>query len=670
MMRALLLTLALIAQPVFAATSVVDETRTVTAGLISAVDGVGAGAGVVSAGLHLTMAPGWKTYWRSPGEVGLPPEIDWSGSKNVADVEMAFPAPTRFTAFDIENFGYGGELVFPLAVTLADAGQAARLDLQAHLLVCAEICVPETVTVLLDLPAGGSVDSNSAAMLSDWIARVPVSGSEVGLTIERAHLGAEALTVTVRADPPLSAPDIFPERGAYAAFGKPDLRLDEGGALLWARLPVLAPGEGMLDLTFVDGARAATISADLAATPPAPPGQASGLLWMLALAFLGGLILNVMPCVLPVLSIKLASALQAQDRGAGRIRAGFLASAAGVLAFFAALAGIVIGLRAAGVAVGWGVQFQSPVFLALMIGLMALFAANLMGLFEVGLSSDAQTRMARTESRGGWGGDFATGAFAAVMATPCSAPFLGTAVTFALTNGPLYTAAIFLAMGLGLALPFLIVAARPSLIRHLPRPGRWMATLRLVLGGLLLLAAAWLVTVLAGAAGWLIASGVALAAAAMLAAIAVWRRAVPLGAAGLVAAVALALVLPAAGPSPAKVTGPWQQFSRDRIADEVAAGQVVFVDVTADWCLTCKVNKRLVLDTSPVADLLAQDEVTAMRADWTRPNEAIATYLKDNARFGIPFNAVYGPGAPEGIALPEILTEGVVQDALTKAAGE
>ena len=667
MLRLAVTLLALLAQPLLAASSGTVETPTLAARLVTASDGVGEGAATVSGGLALEMAPGWKTYWRSPGEVGLPPALAWEGSENVAGVTLAYPAPSRFTAFGIENFGYGGTVVFPLTVALERPGEPARLDLTAELLVCAELCIPETVALTLDLPAGGAIDPEAADLLADWIARVPATGGEAGMTVAAAHLGGEALTLRIEADAPFAAPDLFPEHGPYGAFGKPDIRLADGGRLLWARLPVLAPGEGPLAVTVVDGARAATLETDLAATPPPPPGRDGGLAWAVMLALLGGLILNVMPCVLPVLSIKLASALQARDRAPAQVRAGFLAAAAGVLTFFAALAVALVGLRAAGVAVGWGVQFQSPAFLAAMVLLMTVFAANLAGLFEIALPGFAATGLAKAGPAAGLPGDFATGAFAALMATPCSAPFLGTAVTYALTAGAAETVAVFLAMGAGLAAPFLLVAARPAAIRLLPRPGRWMAALRRGLAVLLGLAALWLTTVLAGAAGPAVAGAVALAALATFAAIALTRRAAPASALGLAAAVALALVLPQAGSAPAATAGPWQPFARDRIAAEVARGNTVFVDVTADWCLTCKVNKRLVLAARPVAARLASADVTALRADWTRPDEAIAAYLRDNGRFGIPFNAVYGPAAPTGIALPEILTESAVMEALDAA---
>ena len=673
-MRAILLLLPALlawAAPALAATGPAVRGHAVEGRLIVAEAGV-AGA-TLSGGLALEMDPGWKTYWRSPGQVGLPPALDWSGSDNVAGVEIAYPVPQRFDAFDIENYGYADAVTYPLAIRVADPAAPARLRLRADLLVCAEICVPETLELALDVPAGGGVDPEAAAALAPWIGRVP--GTE-GFRLEAVHLDGAALTLRARADAPLDRPAVFPERDG-AAFGPPQVQVSADGRTLWARLPVLAEGEGPLDLTLASGDAAATLRAELAAAPPAPPaagvgGAAGGVaggtgLWaILAVAALGGLILNAMPCVLPVLTIKLASALQARDRAPAEVRAGFLAAAAGVLAFFAALALAVVAARAAGLAVGWGVQFQQPAFLALMAGLMTLFAANLWGLFDVALPSGAATALGRAGGRAGRWGDFATGAFAAVMATPCSAPFIGTAVAYALTRGPGATLAVFLAMGAGLAAPYLLVAARPGLVRLLPRPGRWMATLRAALGGLMALAALWVLWVLWQAAGpWAAAAGGA-ACAALVLALRAWRRPAAVAPLGLAALVAAATLAPAGGAAPAGEAD-WAPLDRGAINAAVARGETVFVDVTAAWCLTCQANKRLVLDRAPVRAALA--EAVAMRGDWTRPDPAIADFLAGFDRYGIPFNAVYGPGAPDGLPLPELLTEGAVLDALARAGG-
>ncbi len=409
--------------------------------------------------------------------------------------------------------------------------------------------------------------------------------------------------------------------------------------------------------------------------PRRESGPAAGeMLWIAALALLGGLVLNVMPCVLPVLSIKLASAVKAGARDRARIRTGFLVAAAGVLAFMWALAAATLAARAAGLSVGWGLQFQNPVFLTAMIALLVLFAANLWGAFEIVLPWSWQNRLARADGTPGHWGDFAAGAFAAVLATPCSAPFLGTAIAVALAGRAVDVAVIFTALGLGLALPYLAVAAAPGAVRLLPRPGRWMLALKFALGGLLALTAAWLFAVLAGVAGGLVAALVALALA--LAVAAIWQRhrapraTLPLALGLVAAAFAAPLLMPPPSAAPAEAATEWTAFDRGDVARRVAAGETVFVDVTADWCLTCKANKALVLDRLPVSDALAAPGVTPMRADWTRPDPAISRYLEGFGRYGIPFNAVFGPAAPDGILLPEILTAEAVIEALGRAGGE
>ncbi len=677
-LRLLAALLALLVTPIAALAAGSDPARggTVTARLVTAEDGVAPEAGRLSAGLDLALADGWKTYWRSPGEIGLPPEIDWSGSENVAEVRMLWPAPTRFQAFGIENFGYEKEVLFPLEVALERPGEAARIALEVQLLVCSDICVPETLSLALDLPRGAGVDREAAAAIAGWAARVPAEGGAA-----RAHVGEERLTVEV--DGSFADPDVFPEFG-QVAFGAPEIRRAPDGRRLWASLPVLSEPRGgeALRVTVTDGGaegRAVTVDPAMEPAPIAPPRAAfvSPLARIALVALLGGLILNVMPCVLPVLGVKLAGAIKASGAAPGRVRAGFLASAAGVMSFMWALALLVAAAKAAGFAVGWGVQFQNPVFLGAMVAVTALFAANLAGAFEIALPQSLATPIgrARAPSQGraaSLRSDFATGAFAAVLATPCSAPFLGTAVAFAMAGGTAEIAVVFTMLGLGLALPYLVVAARPSLVARLPRPGRWMLWVRAALALMLAATALWLGWVLSNVAGLPAALAVgALVGAAVIVAAARGR----LGRAALPAAalaVAAALVAPALLPprAQASVDTAWAAFDRDAIADRVAEGRVVFVDVTADWCLTCQANKRLVLERGAVARALASDAVLAMRADWTRPDEAIRRYLEDHGRFGIPFYAVYGPGRPDGILLPEVLTPGLVLDALGEAGAE
>ncbi|WP_207478022.1 protein-disulfide reductase DsbD family protein [Arenibaculum pallidiluteum] len=660
----------------------------VEARLVAAVRGTGTLA-EVPLGLQVRLAPGWKTYWRSPGDAGQPPAIDWAASRNLASASIAWPAPERFTLFGLETFGYAGEVTFPIAAVPATPGEPMSLAAAVDLLVCSDICVPRRLDLALDLPAGPAGPSDEANLLARAVAAVPVGGEAAGLSLEGAVLTpgrAPSLSVTLRAREPLVEPDVFVE-GVDLAFAAPRASFSDGNRRVVLQLPVAHAPAGkapelaalagrMLTLTVVDGRRAAEFqaAATVAAAPVAVDGTLGG---MLALALLGGLILNLMPCVLPVLSLKLASAVGLAGAAPGRVRLGFLASAAGILASFLALAAALAGLKAAGAAVGWGIQFQQPLFLVFMTVLVTAFAANLWGLFEVPLPRGiADALGSHPGNPGSLAGNFATGALATLLATPCSAPFLGTAVGFALARGPLEILAVFAALGTGLALPYLLVAAVPGIARLLPRPGRWMVTLRRVLGVALALTGLWLLAVLAAQEGTPTAAavgGLMIAALVLLAILRGAGRRIGTAAAAVLAL--LAFGAPAvlggssdAGRPGAAHDGAWAAFDRMAIAPLVAEGRTVFVDVTADWCITCQANKTLVLGRGEAARRLFGGEVVAMQADWTRPDPSIADYLAAHGRYGIPFNIVYGPGAPEGIALPELLSEGAVLDALDRAA--
>ncbi len=661
----------------------------VDARLIGASEGVGDLQGI-PAGLHIRLPDGWKTYWRSPGEAGLPPTIDWTGSRNAADVRFDWPAPHRFTLFGIDTFGYAGEVVFPLTITPAQTGQPVLLDGRLDLLVCSDICIPTQFELSLDLPASSATpDARVANLIDRFSSIVPDDGRAAGLTIDAVAVveaPAERLIVQATAREPFAAPDIFAEAAPGFSFAAPEITLEQDGLRLRAELALLeAPNDApsladlTVTLTLVDGARSMEWSGEISAGAAASSatGQSAGFAAILLLAVLGGLILNLMPCVLPVLSLKLLSVLGHGGGSARNVRKGFLATAAGIIVSFLALAGAATAVKLAGGAVGWGVQFQQPLFLIAMIVIVSLFACNLLGFFEIPLPAAVGDAALKAGNEKGLAGHFGTGAFATLLATPCSAPFLGTAVGFALSRGPFEIFAVFLALGIGLALPYLAVAAVPRLATMLPRPGPWIITMKRVLSLALIATALWLLSVL------MVQSG--LAATALIGALMVgmglmlWRRRGLAGGAriaGGVVAVLLALAaflapLPfdraQSGPSGQVEAMDWAVFDWSEIDGLVADGHVVFVDVTADWCLTCQANKRLVLHRGAVAKRLGADDVVPMQADWTLPDDAIASFLASYGRYGIPFYVVYGPGAPDGLVLPELLTTDIVLDAVEQA---
>ena len=659
--------------------------------LISAVAGT-EGRADVPLGLEFRLAEGWKVYWRSAGDAGYPPEVSWDGSDNLAGTQTAYPVPHRFSLFGLETFGYKDQVVYPITARLAQPGDPLRLTAAVNALACSDICVPLEATLSLELPPGPAEPTAYTQLLNRWTAQVPRDLPGAGLDVAAARSTGDpkspTLVLTVTSAEPMGALDVFPEGPSGLSYGKPEITLSDSGKAATVRVPVGARGGAELTgadlrLTLVDGERFVERPVTVSTGPE--PAAASDLWVVLGFALLGGLILNLMPCVLPVLSLKLVSVLGYGGAERGAIRRGFLASAAGIVVSFLVLAGILAGLKTAGVAVGWGIQFQQPLFLAAMATIVLLFAANLWGWFEVALPralADLGGRLPAEGARGkGLVGHFLTGAFAALLATPCSAPFLGTAVGFALARGTAEIVAVFAVMGIGLALPYLAVAAMPSLARALPKPGRWMITFKRILALALLATGIWLLTVLAAQIGQ---TGAAILAALFVAGAVVLAFLHRSGRAGAgltgIALVVVVLAVAALLPSPERSTQargmasgegsaiPWTTFDRAEIDRRVADGAVVFVDVTADWCITCKVNKQLVLEADPTADLLSAGTVTAMQADWTNPDPAISEYLASFGRYGIPFNAVYGPAARDGIALPELLTAEAVREALDRAA--
>jgi thiol:disulfide interchange protein len=399
--------------------------------------------------------------------------------------------------------------------------------------------------------------------------------------------------------------------------------------------------------------------------------------WMLALALLGGLILNAMPCVLPVLSIKVFSLVKHANLGRREVATAGIATMLGILASFWALAAAAVLARRGGAAVGWGLHFQQPAFVALLAVVVVLFSLNLWGIFEIQLPGRLATA-AGGGRREGFAGHFVTGLFATLMATPCSAPFLGTAVGFALGQPTAVVFAVFTAVGLGMAAPYLLLAAWPAAARLLPKPGAWMVRLKEVMGFLLAGAAVWLFYVLAQQVS--AASLALIQLGLLLLALVVWlsRSARP----GLQRAAAVAAVLAVAGGTvwaaaaapparrsvlaePARGLIAWQPFERAKAEQLAAAGTLVFVDVTADWCVTCKVNERLVLDTPEVAGAFDRNGVVAMRADWTARDRAIGDFLAAHGRYGIPFYVLYRPGG-ETHVFPELITRDLVIGAVER----
>ena len=662
--------------------------------LISATTAVGELA-AIPLGVEVKLQDGWKTYWRSPGDAGIPPQVDFTGSSNVASTVFRWPVPARFLYYDLETFGYKKQVVFPIDVLLERPGEPAQLRARVDMLICDDVCIPHTMNVSLDLPGGPAAASDHANLINQYSVQVPGDGAAAGLTFEAAAFSGPAtkplLEVAFRGSVPFVNPDLLIEGFEDHAFSKPEFNISDGGMLAVARMNVEDIfGDGAVvdltaqpvTLTLFDGAR----SIETQVTPQPGPLAVGGatshyvtLFSIIGLALIGGLILNLMPCVLPVLSIKLLSVVSHGGGDPKQVRLGFLATTAGIIVSFLALASLTVGVKAAGFAVGWGIQFQQPLFIIAIVVILTLFAANMWGLFEINLPGQVSDVAVKASGGTSLKGNFFQGAFATILATPCTAPFLGTSIGFALSRGAGEIYAVFAALGVGMAAPFILVALFPVLATKLPKPGPWMNWLKKFLALALVATAVWLLSVM----GFQVSATAAFVVGGLMAVIAAlfalrnyaspaMLRAVP---AAIVIVIAGAFATPATlsalnlngSDTHSVVASDWQPFDQAAIGPLVAAGNVVFVDVTAEWCITCQVNKKRVLQVGDVAEVLNNSKVVTMRADWTIPNADIANYLASFNRFGIPFNVIYGPNSPSGVVLPELLSNSAVFAGLEKA---
>ena len=649
---------------------------------------------------------GWHTYWRNPGDAGEATAIRWTLPPDWRAGEITWPTPHRLPVGPIMNYGYEGKVVLPVPIQVpvgARIGDKARLSAIVDYLVCAEVCVPGSATVSLVLPVVAGTpasDPRWGPAIADALAAAPkpsglaatfqVSGGQLKLAV-----AGDALRGAVARDT-----YFYPYADSLIDHGKPQtvdrgsrgltLAMTAGGAFAKGATPPTAAGVLVVD----------SHAYEVTATPGPPPEGAgglgppaepattgiAGLAVALAGAFLGGLILNLMPCVFPILSMK-AAALAGHAGETGKARAQALAFLLGVLASFLGLAGALIAARAAGAAVGWGFQLQSPVAVAL-LGLVMLAAAlNLSGLFEIGTS--AQGLGSGLASRGDLAGSAFTGVLAVVVAAPCTAPFMGPALGFALTQPAPVALAVFLALGLGFAAPFTLLSLSPALIRRLPRPGAWMDAFRKALAFPMYAAAAWLVWVLAqqepDRLARMLAAAVVLGFAAWLFGAAQRRGAIHRGAdvlalsAGASAAMAgaVGLVVLGAHDQAARAAGapvvsegslPAEPWSPEKLAALRAAHTPVLVNFTAAWCVTCQVNERLAFSTGEVATAFKRSGAVYLVADWTNRDGAIAQALGEQGRIGVPLYLVYGAdgGAPK--TLPQLLTPALVAQALDQAA--
>jgi len=633
--------------------------------------------------------PGWHTYWVNPGDSGLPTTADWTLPPGFQASPIDWPVPKRIPYGPLVSYGYESEVLLPVTVTVPDTiepGSNATLTGHANWLVCSDVCVPEEADLTLSLPVtAGSPPSDPA-----WSGKLGAAREAMPVDNPfptNATIGKSEIQLHVATGDAGKLTDIafFPlDDGIIDNDVLPKVTAGRDGITITLKRPEQNPKpadrlNGVLafrDRSAGDasGIRAISISAPTEAGAPSAAGGMigmAGLLEALLLAIAGGIVLNLMPCVLPVLSIKALSLVRHAQSAPREVRLQGLAYAAGVLVSFAVVAGGLIGLRAAGAEIGWGFQLQSPIFLTLMIYVLFAVGLSLSGVFTFGDSvAGVGSGLA---SREGYSGSFFTGALATLVATPCTAPFMAAAIGFAITQPWYVSFAVFEAIGVGLALPYLLLAFSPGARRFLPRPGAWMNSFKQLLAFPVYGTAVWLGFVLASESGSI---GITAALAGLvLIGFAAWMyEAVRMGegrgrwaglavsALAVLGAMALVELPDEGGAAPAAAAQTvegggtaWQPFSQARLDSLRAEGKPVFVDFTADWCITCKVNERVALGDPAVKQAFSSGGIVTLRGDWTRRDAEITHVLEANGRGGVPLYVFYPRGGAP-VILPQILT--------------
>jgi thiol:disulfide interchange protein len=636
-------------------------------------------------GLYFKLEQGWHVYWKNAGDAGEPPRIKWTLPDGVTAGDMQFPAPKRLPLGPLMDFGYENEVLYPIKLEVAPTAKSGKATLNAKVdwLICQDRCIPGKAELTLNLQlsnvkppviSGSEVDAELVKRLASTLPQpVPANVNAVFQpTAEGFRLGIETgkremTAVFFPADQDILA-NAAPQKATPTAKGIVlELKKDETLAAAPKQL------KGVLELS---GGRAYDVALQQG-TVAVPVEHDWGVVAKTsALAFLGGLLLNLMPCVFPVLFLKGLALCQSGVEERHRLRTHGFVYAAGIVVSFWVLVAALLGLRAAGASLGWGFQFQSPAFLALMAGLLFFLGLSLAGQFEIGLSlTSAGGSLAAKQ---GYAGSFFTGVLAVIVATPCTAPFMGAAIGYALAQPALVTFSVFTAIALGLAAPYVALTLQPAWTRLLPKPGVWMEILRQAISVPIFATVIWLALVLTQAYG--ATALAALLVCLLLLAVAGWflgrwpaqRWATVIAAAILLCVVGLSIYAPGkfavtqSSSIGAQSQQQWEPWSPDAVSKYQAQGRPVLVDFTASWCLSCQVNERVALNQPEVKQAFQAANVALLRADWTRHDEAITQALAALDRSGVPAYALYAPGQSEPQMLPEVLTQGIVIDAINK----
>jgi len=645
-------------------------------------------------GLLLRMVPGWHTYWKFPGDAGIPTELKWKLPTGWKVGEIQWPIPLKLAEpGDIQIYGYHDEILLMQEITppASISSPIVKLAADASWLVCEKICIPGSASVELELPVGSQGSPANQELFARFRRLLPQDWPGAEVAAAKWNRTGSDLHLNVSSTTLMSHPvaDFYPLPEANVVVGHPVVETRNGDQITF-RIPIESADKNLSSIKgLVVFAQRANGNDRSAWRMKEGPGAASygnsapahGFLTFLLFGFVGGFILNLMPCVLPVISLKIFGFIQQAGQSRQKILRSGIAFAAGIFAWFIGLALLLIALKGAGHQVTWAVQFTNPYFVLFMSVVVLVFALNLFGVFEISLPQSATRGLLDATARQGEAGSFFQGVFATILATPCTAPFLGTALGFAFTQSAAIILSIFGAIAAGMSAPYLLLCVQPAWLRFLPKPGPWMLRVKQFMGFLLLATLLFLLYVLGAQRGY---EGLIWASAFLLiVSIACWMKGafvtpVSSARAKMIAIMTMSILLVISGVyfiggkfhsakidiTQTQLAGGWQPFTPERLQSELDQGHFVFIDFTAAWCLTCKFNEASVLESGVVREAFQRHGVIKLKADWTNGDPVITKLLQQFGRPGVPLYVLYPGKSEEPIIFPELLTKSIILDKL------
>ena len=605
-------------------------------------------------GVKIILEEGWKTYWKNPGEAGAPMSIDFNDNSGILEKEILFPFPKRFTDYEIETIGYEKEIIFPVRLKLDESKKKITSKINLQYLVCKDICIPISIEKNLNHSLEKSSKDIKKSVLYNYLEKVPRQNTNYFSIKELKKISDKKISFKID--------DLnFDKINVFAFSNLSTLSTKTFSKNNFSLIEVITDDNfnenEAIHLVISDGQKIEEIKIN---TSDFKLGKDRKIFYFLLLALLGGIILNFMPCVLPVLSLKMISLLNVSNESQFLIKKNILSVISGIFFSFISLSILIIFFKSIGTQVGWGFQFQNVYFLFTITIIILIFALNLLGFFEILLPHSLLNKLNKITSSNNNGGYFLSGMFATLMATPCSAPFLGTAIGFSAITSNQNIFFIFSFIALGFSLPYFLILLKPTFLKFIPTPGAWMLNFKFFLGLILLITSSWLMSLLRVPDIINLLIFLAIITLSLI----FFKNTKRIFFSFIFTILFLIFIISPFENKSSKFE--WMEFDKMTLNKLIQDNKIVLLDFTADWCITCQLNKKTTLENNKLQSFFNKENVLLMRGDWTKRDEKILNFIKSYDRLGIPVNIIYGPNNKEGVILPEILTKKIVIDNINK----